>query len=686
MFDIILWYITTFLLGILALPIGYYFLGKLSDYGYPFYRIIGVGLLSYITWLLVNFKLFKFNLPVIIVSVIILSAISGFILYKQKFVLPKDFIKKALIYELLFLALFVLFVWYRFYHSGIKDIEKFMDFAFVNAILRTDYFPPQDPWLAGNAINYYYFGHLITAILTKLTFIKSAVTFNLMVATNYVFYAVAIFSIVYNLTKKYFWAGVSIIVAAFMGNLSYFYGIFVKKEASVWWAEATRIIPGTINEFPLYSFLLGDLHAHYLNLPFALLTLTFLYLVIKENIKYLWIPMGILYSIMFVTNSWDFLIYMLFLGLALLSKNGLSLKGFKQTVKFGSLLTLISAIGIIPFYLFFDPGSKGFQIVTAPRTELKNFLLLFGLQMFVLSFYLIASFLKKVKDRRDFILPLLTVVLVGTLTYKIGQILPLVFILGFLLIILMYEDGKVVTEDKFNYLLIAMSFFVIVFCEMFYLKDIYGIEYQRANTIFKLYYQLWLYLSISIVYISYKVTQHFGKEKFVYLPVAFCLFVASIYYMPNSVKVSADNFDRKYGLDGSIYLKEKYPEDFAAITWLNANVKGAKVIAEKPGESYTDDSRVSTFTGLSTPLGWVGHEWGWHGSSDSLFEIQGDMQKLYNAESSEDAQKIIAQYNLDYIFVGALEQSQYGALDNPVLSEIGKTVYSTSNVRIIKVK
>ena len=62
------------------------------------------------------------------------------------------------------------------------------------------------------------------------------------------------------------------------------------------------------------------------------------------------------------------------------------------------------------------------------------------------------------------------------------------------------------------------------------------------------------------------------------------------------------------------------------------------------------------------------------------------MQKLYNAESSEDAQKIIAQYNLDYIFVGALEQSQYGALDNPVLSEIGKTVYSTSNVRIIKVK
>jgi len=396
--------------------------------------------------------------------------------------------------------------------------------------------------------------------------------------------------------------------------------------------------------------------------------------------------MGILYSIMFVTNSWDFLIYMLFLGLALLYKNGLSLKGFKQTVKFGSLVTLVSAIGIIPFYLFFDPGSKGFQIVTAPRTELKNFLLLFGMQMFILSFYLIASFLKKVRDRKDFILPILTVVLVGTLTYKIGQILPLVFILGFLLVILMYEDGKATTEDRFNYLLTAMSFFIIVFCEMFYLKDIYGIEYQRANTIFKLYYQLWLYLSISIVYISYKVTEHFGKEKYVYLPIALTLLAASIYYMPNSVKVSADNFSRNYGLDGSIYLKEKYPEDFAAINWLSNNVKGAKVIAEKPGESYTDDSRVSTFTGLSTPLGWVGHEWGWHGSSDGLFEIQGDMQKLYNARSAEDAQKIIAQYKLDYIFIGALEQSQYSALDNPILSQIGKTVYHTSNVRIIEVK
>jgi uncharacterized membrane protein len=41
------------------------------------------------------------------------------------------------------------------------------------------------------------------------------------------------------------------------------------------WFAPSRVVPGTINEFPWFSFLLADLHAHVLALPFTLLAAGF---------------------------------------------------------------------------------------------------------------------------------------------------------------------------------------------------------------------------------------------------------------------------------------------------------------------------------------------------------------------------------------------------------------------------
>ena len=79
----------------------------------------------------------------------------------------------------------------------IHGLEKFMDFGILNSILRADYFPPKDMWYTPSPINYYYFGHLITAVITKLTFIPSFITYNLMIATLFAFTFTAGLSIVY---------------------------------------------------------------------------------------------------------------------------------------------------------------------------------------------------------------------------------------------------------------------------------------------------------------------------------------------------------------------------------------------------------------------------------------------------------------------------------------------------------
>ena len=84
----------------------------------------------------------------------------------------------------------------------IHGLEKFMDFGFLNSILRSDYFPPKDMWYTPLTINYYFFGHLATAVLTKLSFLPSFITFNLMIATLFTLTFSAAFSIGVNLFEK----------------------------------------------------------------------------------------------------------------------------------------------------------------------------------------------------------------------------------------------------------------------------------------------------------------------------------------------------------------------------------------------------------------------------------------------------------------------------------------------------
>ena len=73
-------------------------------------------------------------------------------------------------------------------------------------------------------------------------------------------------------------AGVAaVVVCIVLGNLA---GVRAWLDAAdppgdYDWFAPSRVVPGTINEFPWFSFLLGDLHAHVLALPFTLLALAF---------------------------------------------------------------------------------------------------------------------------------------------------------------------------------------------------------------------------------------------------------------------------------------------------------------------------------------------------------------------------------------------------------------------------
>ena len=171
------------------------------------------------------------------------------------------------------------------YSPDVWNTEKPMDMAFLNAANRADTFPPEDPWLAGADLNYYYLGHLAMAVLVKLTGRRARTSgYNLAVAALFALTAAAVFTLAATLwgaargPRGALRAGLAAVVLVLVaGNLEGARLLIADggplREYD--WFAASRVIDDTINEFPWFSFLLGDLHAHVLALPFTLLALAF---------------------------------------------------------------------------------------------------------------------------------------------------------------------------------------------------------------------------------------------------------------------------------------------------------------------------------------------------------------------------------------------------------------------------
>ncbi|MCX6726160.1 MAG: DUF2298 domain-containing protein, partial [Candidatus Shapirobacteria bacterium] len=171
---IFIWWLYLLGLGILFLPLTFVFFKKFFDYGYALAKIIGILLLSYITWLLGSLKILPFTNWGLWLIIGFLFLFNFLILKKQKI---KDKWRIFIFEETLFFICLTVWSFIRGFQPEIHGLEKFMDFGFVNSLLRSQFFPPTDMWLAGQNINYYYFGHLVTAVLTKLSGLDSAITY-----------------------------------------------------------------------------------------------------------------------------------------------------------------------------------------------------------------------------------------------------------------------------------------------------------------------------------------------------------------------------------------------------------------------------------------------------------------------------------------------------------------------------
>ncbi len=428
MLETLTWWATAELVGAIAFPIAFVFFHRLPDRGYAFTKAIGLLLLSYCLWIGATLGIYPNSRGSIIFIMALLALLSAVLAGRHRQELGA-FLRGGwpylLLVEGLFLSTFVLAVFLRSFAPEIQWGEKPFELAFVNAINRSEFFPPDDPWLSGNSISYYHFGYLMASTLTKLTGLGTNYTFYLTLSLVAALAATAIFGVVYNLlasarmtTERALAAAprlmprVAIFGLAGAGLLllvSNLEGVFEMLAAHGigsatfydwvgvyslngpestdewyptkfwWWWRATRIGSAwDIQEFPFFSFHFGDLHPHILALPFTITAVAVAFQLFRsgDSLDSRWIirhPWRLLLTALAIgalgfLNLWDLPTFFFLVAAVALVANWrregrLNLQAVWDTASFAATLAIAAFLLYLPFYLTFDSSAEGPALV-----------------------------------------------------------------------------------------------------------------------------------------------------------------------------------------------------------------------------------------------------------------------------------------------------------------------------------
>lgn len=626
-------------------------------FGWIFAKILTTAIISYTVFWLATFHILPFSLGAISLVVLLLLAVSIWLAWRDRPWLAGGEIKFIIVSELIFGLTLTGWSLLRGFQPNIDGLEKFMDFGFLNSILRSHWLPPADPWFAGQSINYYYFGHFQAAILTLFSGLPSFIAYNLLIATIFALaFSGGLVLILSWLSdrvtrlaqKRYLWAAALIGVLLFTlgGNLHTI--VFVLKDgpAHYWYPNATRFIgyyppnphDRTIHEFPSYSFIVADLHAHLNDLPLVLLFLFSLGIFVRCRFRWgMAAFLGWLLGIMFTTNAWDFPIYG---GLLALVTGFYWKNNWRRWLRFGSLTLLAALLTALPFYLSFHSITQGIAF-TPTHSLWWQLLILWGFFWLVAAFYWIVLVWQKRRQKMD----------------------------------------------RFVLALTVWATFLVFLPEVIYVRDIYAVGYHRANTMFKLVYQAFVLYALASGYIFARFRQlatKSGRWWFRLTLVAmglgaaaqllFIVFAVRGYYGRLTIK-------RYQGLDGRRWFRQKMADDYQIYLWLN-HLHGQPVILEAAGQSYTHDDRLSAYTGLPTVEGWLVHEWLWRGGYEIPARRQKEVEAIYQGKNKTVARYLLKKYHVRYVIIGSRERDHYPDLDETRFQKWGTIVAQAGKSKV----
>jgi YYY domain-containing protein len=688
---VLVWWLLLEALGLVALPVLFPLFGRASAHGYPFAKIAALVLVTYIAWLL------GFAVPygtALTASLVGWIAVAAALAWVQRAALAAWLrdggwaqVVRA---DGLWTLGFLFFALQRWMAPDIFGAEKYMDFAFINALLRADAMPPYDPWLSGGTINYYYFGYLMFANLLRLAPLPETVGYNLCVATIGGLAFAQTAWIVLALTARWGLGLLGGAMSALLGNLDGAWQFLEKGtlRGMDYWRSSRVVAKGdTINEFPFFSTIHGDLHPHFMVLPVGILLLAAL---LDERLfpsrpaaapTSPWralLPWGVVTFVlatMVAISNWE--LPMGVLAVTLLAGRAIPLTPLLSRARLQLALRLVVMLAAVyllflPFYLHFVPplvkpgpnepciGSACFVIAS---TSLAQFLTVFGLLLFppaVLVAVRGARLLPSGGGEGQHLLYAVVGLAIAVAAFAGNAVLPLLAVILFGALAVAYRDSD--GPERAGFLLIAAGSTALLACEVAFLKDSYGEKLYRMNTVFKLYFQGWTILAIAAPWALGRLL----AREWQWAPTARLISAATAVLVAMSacypLGITLDRLNSPWKtLDGNAYLRREHRDDFAAIEWLRANVPDQAVILEATGNPYSYFARFSANTGLPTVLGWANHEGLWRGHDQSVLARRDDVIRIYNGTTLTEVEPLLDRYGVRYIIVGDIEREEHPA-------------------------
>ena len=762
MYEAFTWYLGLVLIGAAGLLPATLLFGRLRSRGVCYARPLALLLVAQIAWLSSAMTAIPYGSGLVAAALAVLYGWSAWLAWREPERLRTlwQARRRLLAGEALFLVVFAIVLLVRAQAPAAINTEKPMDLMLLTAVHEAEQMPPADSWLAGYGVSYYHLGHVMIDVSGRLAGIAPRFGFNLGLAAAAALAAVAIAGLASDAVAlgprrrratPWIAAGVAVVALIWLAPLEGLaelaaanglggegvwgqlgvnrlpgpaeatYGV---PDQFWWWWRATRVIPGTISEFPAFSYILGDPHAHVLALPLAIVALAVALDTFEGGKTLSWrgwtarpgalLLAGALFAGLAMTNAWDVLAY----GLIWLAAAAAAFRAVGWPLSgalFGAAryLAAPALVGLViawPLLQTLDTSSVGATLVTDAASDPVRLLLFWGAPL--LPVVLAALLTRQRASRRALAwsLPLAAAPVALWVLWAVGgegdafgqRGVGWLTLAGLVLATgaagaasaSRYAEGR---RDHAAWLALAATAGAIVLAtELFHVTDALG--HARMNTVFKFWYVAWPLLAASgaiglalaydaaparpLAALRGRLASPQGALA-AFAALAALLWLGSLLYAP-AATISRGREGQASGIDALAHVERRDPGLAEALRWVQRELDPDRhVLLEAASRSYGPGNMISAASATPTLVGWPGHQLQWH-SNVPLTERLNVVNTIYREGAGSDTLGLAFRHRVTHIYLGREERSQFGAGVAARFAD-WPTVFEAPGVRIVAV-
>jgi len=583
--------------------------------------------------------------------------------------------RRLLLPLLLPIGVFALFALLRAGAGEIRQTEKPMDFAILNALVTSESLPLQDPWFSGGGpLPYYHFGTYLFALVFRAAGTPPEHAYNILVALGAALAASAAFGAV---RLRGGGRGVAVggaLFLAFAGTPDGLRQLLAGKPLGDldFWVSSRRVV-NTITEWPFFTLKLGDLHPHAVAMP---LFLTFVGVAGRVATFPGLLLDGVLLGALLSANPWDLPAALAFLAAGNLVERGFGLATVRSVVTCGVAVPVL-----LPSLLSPRPELQGLRLVSVRTGSLEGFLHLGAM----LAVPALAVGVALVRSRKRDDEALLAATFFPALGIALGILLkaPVLGLGVAFLAAVAYLFPHLSGALRAGFLFAGAATTVLLVPELIAVKDPYGEEMHRMNTVFKCYAAAGLALPVAGALLL-PLALSTRRARLTIRAFLAAALVSTLPHPANAVLWAWRAGDRT--LDGLTWMRRELPGDLAAIRWLRSKAPAGAVVLEAVGGAYSDHARIGSGSGRPTYLGWAGHEGLWRGAKGAgdVARRQQEVKVVYTSTDENVVRGILREGKIRYVVVGPLERNEFGPEPFPLRDRF-KAVFSEQETTLYEV-